>query len=103
MPVAQQRATGARVQLSPESDAIARRTSWGDLDEDALGADLLAEAEAGRFDFVARVLDELGATDRDDVSFGFMSHLPEDGTGPTRRGALAASPPGPQLHDRIFD
>ena len=58
------------IQRSPESNLVDQHTSLGDLNEESLGFELLSQAQQGNFDFVQRTLNELGSTDRDDVSYG---------------------------------
>ena len=88
-----------RIARSPATDAISGRTSWiGDLDENALGRDLLEATLQGRYDFVDAVMNELGTTDRDDVAFGFMTAA-TDG----QLATIAASGTGRRVLDRMFD
>ena len=88
-----------RIARSPATDAISGRTSWiGDLDENALGRDLLEATLQGRYDFVDAVMNELGTTDRDDVAFGFMTAA-TDG----QLATIAASATGRRVLDRMFD
>lgn len=91
-------ATGALIQCSPESELVDGYTSWGNLDEARLGAELQRRALAGQQAFVEAVLDALGSSDRDDVSFeltAFSSDAQLDG--------LAATTTGRLLLDRLFD
>lgn len=71
---------------------------WGNLHEEELGSDLLQRALHGDPDYVQRVLDTLGSTDRDDVSVAFA----EDATDDQLR-QLASTPQGRRLLDRLFD
>lgn len=57
------------IQRSEESDLISEHTSWGNLDEERLGRTLLQRALRGEYQFVQRVIGELGYFNRDDVSF----------------------------------
>ncbi|HEY1867912.1 MAG TPA: DUF4157 domain-containing protein [Candidatus Cybelea sp.] len=80
-------------------DLIDSRTTWyGDLDEDALGADLLKHAIDGNADYAQRVIDELGSTDRDDVSLGFAQAATDE-----QLRQLASTEKGRRLLDRLFD
>ena len=88
------------VQRTPqEAEALVdRNTSWGNLDEAALGAEMLRLALSGQVALAAEVLDALGSTDRDDVAYEFMLAATE--TQLTSLGATAAR--RPLLH-RVFD
>jgi hypothetical protein len=100
--VVQQRDPSARpaamIQRSAATDLIDSHTSWGNLDEEALGAALLRRAASGTFGIVEEVLDALGSTDRDDVAYEL-----------TRRAAdaeldgIAATAGGRRLLDRMYD
>lgn len=84
---------------SPSSDLIDARTSMiGDLDETALGEDLLAWAKRGDVDLVQATLNDLSATDRDDVAVAFC-----EAAGAQDLQALVASAGGRALLDRLFD
>jgi hypothetical protein len=87
------------LQLSPESDLISANTSWGNLNESALGQNLLVRARRGEYAFVGRVLDELGSTDRDDVAFEMLHAAREDAIIET----FARTPEGRGMLDRLFD
>jgi hypothetical protein len=86
------------IQRSPASDLIDENTSWGNLAEDRLGQTLLTRALAGDHGFVQAVLDDLGSTDRDDVSF----ELTRAATA-AQLTTLAGSESGRRLLDRMFD
>ncbi|MCX5001181.1 hypothetical protein OHB05_00870 [Streptomyces sp. NBC_00638] len=89
----------AAVQLSPASDTISRHTSWyGDLDERALGRELLNRALADDFAFVLDTLDALGSTDRDDVAYEFCV-----AAGDPDIVRLSTSAAGRAVIDRLFD
>ncbi|OLE29376.1 MAG: hypothetical protein AUG44_04410 [Actinobacteria bacterium 13_1_20CM_3_71_11] len=77
---------------------IDRFTSWTNLDEAGLGAELLQRARAGGYGFVEQVLDRLGATDRDDVSYALMVRA-----GAADLAAMMAGGGGRHLLDRMFD
>ena len=80
-------------------DLIDQRTSWwGNLDEDALGADLLKQAMNSEPDYTQHVLDELGSTDRDDVALAFAHSATDE-----QLQQLAATEKGRRLLDRLFD
>jgi hypothetical protein len=89
----------ARLQRSEEVDnLISSYTHYLNLDEEALGKALRQYALDGRPDFVQNVLDALGSSDRDDVSYEMTHACTEDelGTiGNTDRGRL--------LLDRLYD
>ncbi|WP_437937093.1 eCIS core domain-containing protein [Sorangium sp. So ce341] len=88
------------VQRTPaEAEAtVGRHTSWGDLDEGALGRALLAQALGGDVAGVTEVFDALSSTDRDDVAY----ELTRAATGPQLE-RLAASAASRQLLHRVFD
>jgi hypothetical protein len=86
------------VQLSPASDLIDDNTSWLNLDEAKLGRTLLARAIAGEHAFVQQVLDELGSTNRDDVSLELMTAASEE-----QLTAIAGAETGRRMLDRVFD
>ena len=78
---------------------IDQRTSWwGNLDEDALGGDLLKSATNGDPDYAQKVLDEVGYTDRDDVSLAFAQQATDE-----QLKTLASTERGRRLLDRLFD
>ncbi|GIJ43989.1 hypothetical protein Val02_08750 [Virgisporangium aliadipatigenens] len=82
---------------SPAEELIDRYTDWGSLAEDRLGAELLQRALRGEHRIVESVLDALGTTDRDDVSFALI-RAASDGD------LLALSRSGGQeLLSRMFD
>ncbi len=82
---------------TPE-ELIDDHTSWLNLDEEALGADLLKRAAHGDPDYVQRVIDSLGSTDRDDVSLAFAEAATDD-----QLQKFASTPEGRRLLDRLFD
>jgi hypothetical protein len=87
------------LQRTPERDIISQHTTWyGNLLEDELGASLLARAKGGEYAFIERVLDELGSTDRDDVSYQLVKRASDD-----LLALLAYIPEGRRLLDRLFD
>ncbi|MEU6667870.1 DUF4157 domain-containing protein [Streptomyces sp. NPDC046727] len=89
----------AAVLLSPASDTISRHTSWyGDLDERALGRELLNRARAGDFAFVQDTLDALGSTDRDDVAYEFCAAASDPDI-----VRMTTSAAGRAVIDRLFD
>ncbi|MFI2508912.1 DUF4157 domain-containing protein [Streptomyces sp. NPDC018972] len=89
----------AAVLLSPASDTISRHTSWyGDLDERALGRELLNRARADDFAFVQETLDALGSTDRDDVAYEFCV-----AAGDPDIVRMTTSASGRAVVDRLFD
>lgn len=82
---------------------ISQHTSWGSLQEDALGKSLLGRALAGDTASTDSVLDALGgnafrSSDRDDVSMAFVSHATED-----QLAALARTEAGRRLLLRLYD
>ncbi len=88
-----------KIQLSRESDMIDYYTSLlGNLDEAGLGSQLVQHAIRGDYDFVQRVLDELGSTDRDDVSYEFM-HAASDNI----IQSFVRNESGRSMLDRLFD
>ncbi|MFE5923829.1 DUF4157 domain-containing protein [Streptomyces sp. NPDC056468] len=89
----------AAVLLSPASDTISRHTSWyGDLDERALGRELLNRARAGDLAFVQDTLDALGSTDRDDVAYEFCAAANDPDI-----VRMTTSAAGRAVIDRLFD
>jgi hypothetical protein len=98
-PIRVSSAPGGWLQLDRASDLISSHTSWyGNLDEAALGAALHASALAGDHDFVQRVLDTLGSTDRDDVSLELMKRATDP-----QLDTLAATVSGRALISRLYD
>jgi hypothetical protein len=84
---------------SLSTDLIDARTSWvGDLDESALAEDLLGWAKYGDVDLVQTTLDDLSATDRDDVAVALCEAADE-----ADLQALVADSGGRALLDRLFD
>ncbi len=86
------------VQRSPATDLISSHTSWGNLDEAALGAVLRQRASAGAYDFVQNVLDALGSTDRDDVSYELCVRATEE-----ELARYAENERGRLMLDRLYD
>lgn len=86
------------VARSPTSDLIDEHTSWNNLDEEALGRVLLIRARSGDYRFVQDALDELGRTDRDDVSKEFTAAARV-----ADLEAMVATAPGRALVDRLYD
>ena len=82
---------------TPE-ELIDDHTSWLNLDEQALGADLLKRALRSDPDYVQRVIDSLGSTDQDDVSLAFAEAATDE-----QLRQLAGTPEGRRLLDRLFD
>ena len=99
VPVDTQAAPPAALPQPTPKDLIDQRTSWwGNLDEDALGADLLKQAMNADPDYAQRVLDEVGSTDRDDVSLAFAQAATDE-----QLQQLASTEKGRRLLDRLFD
>ena len=91
--------TGRSLARSMSTDLIDARTNLiGNLDEPALADDLLGWAQYGDVDLVAATLDDLSATDRDDVAVAFCEAASE-----ADLLALAADSSGRALLDRLFD
>ena len=86
--------------LETAEQLIDRYTSWGNLDEEALGAHLLrlTRRSLANCRYVQSVLNELSSTDRDDVSVAFSSNATDGDL-----VALAGSPDGRALLDRLYD
>lgn len=85
-------------QQTPKDLIDARTSWWNDLDEDALGSDLLARAATGDPDYAQSVLDEVGSTDRDDVSLAFAAAATDE-----QLRQLAQTDRGRHLLDRLYD
>lgn len=77
---------------------ISRHTSWGNLDETALGQELLRLALGGQLDFAVEVLDTLGSFDRDDVAYEFVVAATD-----LQLVSLAAAAASRQFLHRLFD
>jgi len=77
---------------------IDRHTSWGNLDETALGSELLRLALSGQLTLASEVLNELGSTDRDDVAYEFMLLVTDQ-----QLVRLAAATASRQFLHRLFD
>jgi hypothetical protein len=87
-----------QLRCSPASDVIYTHTSWGNLNEGKLGEVLVQRAQQGNFEFVVQVLNTLGSTDRDDVSYEFAKRAPN-----TTLEQFAQSEGGRRMLDRLFD
>lgn len=87
-----------KVQLSPAEDLIDSFTSWNFLDESALGQALVEKTGAGEYNFIQEVLNELGSTDRDDVSYECIRRLTNE-----QLDRICLYEPGRRLLDRMFD
>ncbi len=99
LPVDTQVTQPAALPQPAPKDLIDQRTSWwGNLDEDALGADLLKAAMNADPDYAQHVLDDVGSTDRDDVSLAFAQAATDE-----QLQALASTEKGRRLLDRLFD
>ena len=83
---------------TPAKDMVNAHTSLMNLDEEGLGRDLLARARAGDLAIAQQVLDEVGSTDRDDVSVAFMAAATAADV-----ASLANSAEGRDLLDRMYD
>ena len=79
---------------------ISRFTSWGNLDEDGLGAYLvtLLRQRPALSEYVQAVLDELGSTNQDDVSLAFAQSATDSDL-----EQLAQSASGRSLLVRLYD
>jgi hypothetical protein len=89
---------GTVIARSAAEDLIDEHTSIANLDETALGRDLLARALAGDVELVDRVLDELGSRNRDDVSLAFLEAATESDL-----ISLVGIAAGRALLDRCYD
>jgi hypothetical protein len=83
---------------TPAEDLIDDKTSWGNLDEEALGRHLLYRALSGQHAFVQEVFDELGTLNRDDVALELTSAATIQ-----QLATLAADETGRRLLDRLYD
>jgi len=88
------------IQRTPEEAEVltSRHTSWGNLDETALGRELLRLALSGQTTLADEVLNTLDSNDRDDVAYEFM--LAADDPQLVR---LAAATVSRQFLHRVFD
>ena len=77
---------------------ISSHTSWGFLDEQAVGRELLQTALRGDLTLVGEVFSELGSTDRDDVAYEFTLAATDP-----QLVQLSATSEGRRLLDRVFD
>jgi len=83
----------------PAHDLISQFTSLlGNLDEEGLGAELVRRAAARAYDAVQNVIDDLGSTDRDDVSLAFMEAASD-----ALLGQIVSDERGRRLLDRLYD
>jgi hypothetical protein len=83
--------------ISPDQ-LISSHTSWGNLDEAALGRALLQQALGGNYDRVHSVLNALSSTDRDDVSFEFCQAASDENL-----LAIGGTDSGRELLSRLYD
>lgn len=90
----------AMLQRTPEEAArlISRYTSWGNLDEAALGRALLGLVTRGQVALADDVMTALGSTDRDDVAYEFTVAASDP-----QLVALAATAMSRRFLDRLFD
>jgi hypothetical protein len=88
------------LQRAPEETEalISRHTSWGNLDETALGRELLRLALGGQLTLTDEVLNTLGSTNRDDVVYEFMLAATDP-----QLVHLAAATASRQFLHRLFD
>jgi hypothetical protein len=96
-PATQSRPAEAPEPASP-TGLIDRHTSWGNLDEAALGQNLLDRILAGDPATAESTLDALGSTDRDDVSFEIASKATNE-----QLDTIAGTEPGRRLLLRLYD
>lgn len=90
---------GPTVARMDADDVVGTHTSWwNNLDEAALGRELLQRVRGGAFAFVQQVFDALGRTDRDDVAKDLLQAADDEDV--TTMMATAA---GRALADRMFD
>ncbi len=82
-----------------EAEALrSRYTSWGNLDETALGRELLRLALGGQLTLANEVLNSLDSTDRDDVAYEFMLAATDQ-----QLVRLATAAASRQFLHRLFD
>ncbi len=80
-------------------DLINHETSWYlELNEEALGKKLLEYADGGNFSTPDSVLEELGSSDRDDVSFELIKASSEE-----QLSGMAETEQGRKFLDRLYD
>jgi hypothetical protein len=81
------------------SELIESYTSWGNLDEDGLGAKLyfIAWMSPSHYSFVLKVFAELADGDRDDVALAFTETAKDEVL-----DQFAATPAGQSMLDRIY-
>jgi len=80
------------------SALISSHTSYANLDEPALGRELLTTSLRGDLTLVTEVFNALGTFDRDDVAYEFTLAATDP-----QLVQLAATPEGRRLLDRVFD
>lgn len=86
------------LQRTPAGDLIDEHTSRGNLGEISLGRILSQRAMQGDYDIVDQVLNELGSTNRDDVSYELIRQ-----TNDAHLRQFAQSFPGRRMLDRLYD
>lgn len=86
------------IQRTEAEDLIDEHTSWGDLDEPALGQALVDNIHLGYYSWVGQVLDELGSTDRDDVAYEISIRLTNE-----QMDELMIYEAARAMLDRLFD
>lgn len=90
---------GASVARTDAADMLETHTSWwSNLDEAALGHELLHQVRRGAFAFVQQVFDALDSTDRDDVAKELLQAAEDEDV-----TTMIATAPGRALTDRMFD
>ncbi len=77
---------------------IDQNTSWGNLDETALGREMLRMALAGQLGLPGEVITALSSTDRDDVAYDFMRFASDQ-----QLVRLAANAESRAFLNRLFD
>lgn len=91
-------ASGAMIQRSLATDLIESYTNFGNLDEEALGAELFRRVTSDAFAIVQQVLNALGSTNRDDVAYEFTLRA-----GDTDLDRIGATAEGRRMLDRLYD
>lgn len=91
-------ATRHRIHRTPAGDLISSHSSWGNLDEVALGSDLATRALAGEVTLVTEVVEELGWANRDDVGVEVIRALTA-----ANLDTLAKVPSARALLHRLYD
>ncbi|MFW2438530.1 MAG: DUF4157 domain-containing protein, partial [Arenicellales bacterium] len=64
--------SASKIHRSPATELISSHTSYWNLNERALGHELLRRARRGEHTFVSQVINALGFSDRDDVAYWWM-------------------------------